>query len=194
MQGQSIPWTEGTWTHTPAHVEVDGSDLVVTAVEGSDAWRITSYGFVHESEHALIRPLATDTAVEVQFTVDLREQFDQAGIFLRASSEHWVKAGVEYADGLPQLGVVVTDGRSDWSAFPVPTWSRRRATIRASRSGDAITIRAKVDEHALQFVRLLPFDPDVELDAGPFLCAPTRAGLTVRFHSWRTTAPDTALH
>jgi len=191
---ERVTWSEGSWTHEPAQVVADGDDLLVTAVEGSDAWRLTSYGFVHDSEHALTRPLDRETALEVSFTVDLSEQFDQAGLFLRASSEQWVKAGVEYADGTPQLGVVVTDGRSDWSASPVPSWTGRRATIRASWAGDAVTIRARVDEEPFEFVRLLPLDPGVELDAGPLLCAPTRAGLTVRFHSWSVTPPDSALH
>lgn len=176
------------------HVQVDRADMVVTAAAGSDAWRITSYGFVHDSEHALLRPLGMNSAVEVTFTVDLREQFDQAGVFLTASSDLWVKAGVEYADGVPQLGVVVTDGRSDWSASPVSSWAGRRATIRASRRGDAITIRAKVDDGPFQFVRLIPLDPQTVLEAGPYLCAPTREGLRVRFHAWRMTAPDAALH
>jgi regulation of enolase protein 1 (concanavalin A-like superfamily) len=189
-----VAWDQGTWTHAPASVEVDGDDLVVTAVEGSDAWRATSYGFVHDSEHALTAPLEGDRAVEVCFTADLTQQFDQAGVFLRASSEQWVKAGVEYADGVPQLGVVVTDGRSDWSAAPAPSWAGRRVTVRASRSGDAVTIRARVDDEPWVFVRLLPLDPGVRLEAGPFVCAPTRAGLTVRFHSWTTTDPDGSLH
>lgn len=194
MQSRAVPWTEGVWTHPPESVETDGSDLVVTAVEGSDAWQVTSYGFVHDSEHALVAPLAHDAAVEVVFTVDLHEQFDQAGVFLSVSPTHWVKAGVEHADDAPQLGVVATDGRSDWSVAPVPTWSGRRATIRASRSGDAVTVRARVDDEPFQLVRVLPLDPDLDLRAGPYLCAPTRAGLTVRFHSWRTTDPDAALH
>jgi regulation of enolase protein 1 (concanavalin A-like superfamily) len=182
------------WTHPPELVEHDGPDLLVTAVDGSDVWRHTSYGFVHDSEHALVAPLATDMAVEVAFTVDLHEQFDQAGVFLQVSATHWVKAGVEHADGVPQLGVVVTDGRSDWSVAPVAAWAGRRATIRASRSGDAVTVRARVDDEPFALVRLLPLAPDLDLRAGPFLCSPTRSGLTVRFHSWRTTDPDAALH
>lgn len=191
---QAVPWDAGIWTHPPAYATVDGGDLVATAVAGSDAWRVTSYGFVHDTEHALLQPLPADTAVEVEFTVDLSQQFDQAGVFLRACSEHWIKAGVEYADGVPQLGVVVTNGQSDWSAAPVPSWSGRRATLRASRSGDALTIRAKVDGEPYRFVRLLPLDSAVDLHAGPYLCAPTRPRLTVRFHGWRTTPPDAALH
>ncbi len=35
-------WTDGEWTHAPiAHAVVDGA-LVVTAAEGSDAWRTTA--------------------------------------------------------------------------------------------------------------------------------------------------------
>ena len=194
MHERRIPWAEGSWTHPPAAVAEERGDLVVTAVEGSDAWRVTSYGFVHDDEHALLAPLPPDTAVEVTFTADLSAQFDQAGLFLRVSDEHWIKAGVEFADGVPQVGVVVTEGRSDWSASPVPEWAGRRVTIRASRVGDAVTVRARVDEGAWRFVRLLPLDPALPAAAGPYLCAPTRAGLTIRFHDWEVTAPDGSLH
>lgn len=191
---RALSWDEGRWTNRPEHVERDGADLVVAAVESSDAWRVTAYGFVHDSEHALLAPWPDGVAVEVSFVVDLVEQFDQAGVFVRAADDRWVKAGVEYADGTAQLGVVVTWGRSDWSAAPVPDWQGRLATIRASRSGDAITVRARVDHEPWRLVRLLPLDPGVAVSAGPFVCAPSRAGLRVRFTSWAHTAPDAALH
>lgn len=189
-----IPWSDGTWTHPPAASREDGDDLLVTAVEGSDAWRTTSYGFVHADEHALVAPLPPEAALEVAFTADLSEQFDQAGLFLRVSETHWIKAGVEFADGVPQLGVVATDGMSDWSAAPVPDWAGRRVTVRASRSGDAVTVRARVDEEPFRFVRLVPLAPGLAIDAGPYACAPTRAGLEVRFHSWVVAGPDGSLH
>ena len=190
----SIRWGSGRWTHPPAAAVERGSDLLVTAAEGSDAWRTTSYGFVHDSEHALLAPFDQDAAVEVEFTAAFSQQFDQAGIFVRVSETHWVKAGVEYADGRPQLGAVVTDGRSDWSLAPVPEWRDRRVLMRVSRSGDALSIRAAVDGGGLQLVRLVPFAPDLVAEVGPFTCAPTRAGLTIAFHAWRTTSADAALH
>ena len=39
-------WNSGTWTTVPAHVQV-ADDGTGDAVEESDAWRITSYGFVY---------------------------------------------------------------------------------------------------------------------------------------------------
>jgi uncharacterized protein len=189
-----IAWSDGRWTHPPPAAEEDGTDLVVTAAEGSDAWRITSYGFVHDSEHALLAPFPEGSAVEVEFTADFSAQFDQAGIFVRVSPERWVKAGVEFADGTPSVGAVVTDGRSDWSLGPVPTWAGTRVLVRASRSGDALTVRAGSDGGPLQLVRVVPFEAGLEAEAGPFVCAPTRAGLTVRLHAWRRTEPDPGLH
>lgn len=189
-----IDWAAGRWSHAPAAAVEDGDALLVTAVEGSDAWRTTAYGFVHDSEHALLAALPTDRAVEVSFRADFDQQFDQAGVFLRASETNWVKAGVEYADGVLQVGAVVTAPNSDWSVAPVPDWYGRTVTIRVSRTGDALTIRARADAEPLRLVRVVPLDPAVELEAGPFVCAPTRAGLAVRLLSWEVGPPDATLH
>lgn len=185
---------DGTWTTEPQSVDVVDDELHVTAVEGSDAWRHTSYGFVHDTEHALLEPLPADRAIEVAFHLDYREQFDQAGLFLRVSGTEWVKAGVELSDGLPQVGAVVTHGTSDWSVAPVPEWAGKVVTVRASRTGDAVTIRARVDGEAFRLVRVAHLDPDAEVAAGLYCCAPTRAGLTVRFTRYEITEPDMALH
>lgn len=189
-----IKWADGSWTHAPVSASEEDGALVVEAVEGSDAWRHTSYGFVHESEHALVVPFPQDQAMEVEIAVDFAEQFDQAGIFLRQDEEHWIKAGVEFADGLLQAGAVVTWPRSDWSVAPVPAWNGHRVTVRASRTGDAVTLRARRDDEPWQFLRVVPVPETAELTAGPLVCAPTRAGLSVRFLSWRLTDPDESLH
>ena len=146
----------GRWTHPPVAAVLGDGTLMLTAAEGSDAWRHTSYGFVHDTEHALLAPFAVGTAVEVEFTAGFAAQFDQAGVFVRASEETWVKAGVEFADGQLQLGAVVTDGRSDWSVAPVPGWLGSRVLIRVSRGDDALTVRAAVDGGALQNASLPP--------------------------------------
>jgi len=189
-----IAWASGRWTTPPSRVRIDSDGMFVTADEGSDAWRTTSYGFVHESEHALLAPLDDGQAVEVAFRVDLPEQFDQAGVFLRADAENWIKAGVECSDGTASLGAVVTRGMSDWSLSPVPEWSGRIATVRASLSSGAVTVRARIDEEPWRLVRVAPLDPGSAVSAGPFCCAPTRAGLTVQFVRWRITAADPELH
>ena len=189
-----IKWSEGTWTNKPAGIR-DDDGLLVEAVEGSDAWRQTSYGFVHDTEHALLREWPVSTAVEVDFVADFAQQFDQAGLFIAGEdSQHWVKAGIELSDGILQLGAVVTNPKSDWSVAPVPDWNGKTITIRASRTGDAVTLRARAEGGDWQFMRVFPVREQAQLKAGPMVCAPTRAGLQVRFTGWRLDEPDAGLH
>lgn len=77
---------------------------------------------------------------------------------------------------------------------PVPEWDGRRVTIRASRQGNSIIVRARVDDEPLRLVRVIPLPPETQLEAGPMVCATTRAGLMVRFTSWCTGAADPSLH
>lgn len=194
LESDIIPWTVGTWTHAPATHTPDGSHLIVTAVEGSDAWRHTAYGFVHDTEHALLTPLAVGEAMEVSFRAPWSGQFDQAGVFVRADDEHWIKAGVEYADGHLGLGAVVTDIRSDWSVGYADDWVDAEITVRVSRWADAVVVRARADDGPWRLVRVAPFDGTHAASAGPFLAAPTREGLTVTFTRWTRSAADDALH
>jgi regulation of enolase protein 1 (concanavalin A-like superfamily) len=185
---------EAQWLNRPVDARVTDAGLLVTAAEGSSLWRETSYGFTHDSGHGLLAPFADGTALEVSFLLDFGEQFDQAGVLVRADERTWTKAGVEVSDGLPQLGAVVTRGLSDWSVAPVPEWAGREVTVRASRSGNALTVRARADDDPWRLVRVAPLDPGADLVAGPFCCAPTRAELTVRFTRIVSTTADASLH
>jgi regulation of enolase protein 1 (concanavalin A-like superfamily) len=133
-------------------------------------------------------------AVEVAFRCELSGQFDQAGAYVRFDDEHWIKAGVEHSDGVDMLGGVVTMGRSDWSTGPVPHWSGQVVTVRISRAEASVTVRARFDAAPYQLVRVAPTPPGAAAQAGPFLCAPTRAGLSIDFLGWRETEADAALH
>lgn len=191
---QPQSWSQGSWVGAPAPAHEDGDRLVVEPPHGSDLWRITSYGFVHDDAPALLAPLPDDRAVQVSFVLHGQEQFDQAGVLLRADEEHWIKAGVEFADGQLTAGAVVTAGVSDWSSGPVPAWAGREITVRASRSGDAVTVRARCGDAPWQLLRVAPIDPELPWRAGPFCAAPTRAGLRVEFTAWSTGPADASLH
>lgn len=189
-----IRWDRGTWRNPPVRVVSDGPHLQVTAAEESDAWRHTSYGFVHDSAHALLAPLGAEGAVEVSFLLDYAEQFDQAGIYLHVSQSVWIKAGVEISDGTPQVGAVVTREVSDWSVAPVPEWKDREITVRLSRSGNAVTIRARAGDEPFRLIRVAPLSETASVEAGPFCASPTRAGFTVTFTRWVETDADVSLH
>ena len=170
---------------------------MVGAAEGSDFWRTTHYGFVHDDGHGLLAEWPADAAVEVTFDAStLTGLYDQAGILLFVGDEQWVKAGLEVSDGVLHLGAVVTNGVSDWSMAPVPDWANQFVTIRASRSGelgDDITLRARAETSGWRTLRVAPF-PAAAASAGPMVCAPMRGDLEVRFTAWALAPEDADLH
>ena len=190
---KSISWSEGIWTRPPVSQTSKDNCLIVEASEGSDWWRTTSYGFIHDDGHALLREFPQDSSIEVSFILNFGEQFDQCGILLRSDEENWIKAAVEFSDGYPQLGSVVTQTRSDWSTGRVPEWIGKEVTIRVSRTGDAIAIRARADDD-FRLVRVAPLDSKRSWKAGPMLCAPSRAGFVATMTSWCAGEPDKELH
>ena len=190
---KNVAWSEGSWTREPVSQSQEGAVLTVEAAAESDWWRTTSYGFIHDDGHALVKDFPNESSVEVSFILDYTEQFDQAGIFITADNENWIKAGVEFCDGFPQVGAVVTQTKSDWSVAPVTEWMNKEVTIRVSRSGDAVTVRAGINGD-LRLVRVAPLDPTRTWSAGPMFCAPTRAGLKVTFTKWSEGPADLELH
>lgn len=199
---QRIPFdaADAHWTREPVAQHLGDERLTVEAAEGSDWWRDTAYGFRHDDGHALLRPWAPGTAVEVCFALTgFTEQFDQAGLFIAVDDSTWLKAGVEFADGHPQLGAVVTVGASDWSTGRLDEASGRAVRVRASRIADSVVIRARIEDAGgknsgdWRLVRVARF-PHTDARIGPMVCAPTRAGLAVTFTDWRETAEDAALH
>ncbi len=189
-----IEWADGTWLNAPPSAEASGTALIVTTADQSDFWNRTGYGFVHDNGHALLRDFPAHTAMEVEFSAAWTHEFDQAGLFLYADPEHWVKAGVEFADGVLGLGAVVTDGMSDWSIGHVPEWMSARIRVRVSRTEDAITVRARAGNEPWRLVRLAPIDSTLTWSAGPLAASATRSGLRVTFHTWETSSPDESLH
>ncbi|MDF9854393.1 regulation of enolase protein 1 (concanavalin A-like superfamily) [Paenibacillus sp. PastF-1] len=190
-----VDWQDGIWSNEPHSVAEQNGKLIVQAVEGSDYWQKTMYGFQHDNGHALLAAWTEGTAVEVSFDAgSLTELYDQAGIMLWHSPLQWIKAGVEINDGVPHIGAVVTDQYSDWSLSPVPEWAGQIVTIRASRLKDAVILRARTGAHPWRTIRVARFPYTGEVQAGPMLCAPTRPGLRVEFTSWISTSPDTDVH
>jgi len=186
-----IGWDTATWLNEPADVRPDGADLLVTTGAETDFWRVTSYGYVNDNGHALLADLPVGSAVEVTYVADLTELYDQAGVLVRVDANTWLKAGTELSDGMTQLSTVVTHGMSDWAQQPVPEWQNRPITLRVSRVGDALTVRARVADEPWRMIRLAPLSPDAVATAGPYCCTPTRAGLTVRFTRFAIHPADT---
>lgn len=197
MSRRRIPWDRGSWTNEPVAAVVDEhGHLHVEAVEGSDYWQKTMYGFENSNGHAYLTPWKPSDAMEVTLRLDAFDgRFEQGGLMVWHSPTKWIKTGFELNDGILYIGAVATDEYSDWSLFPIPQgWMGQELTMRASVIEDAIMIRARVTESNWVTLRATRFPYADALQAGPYLCAPDSKGLKIRFVDWALTTADEDAH
>lgn len=182
-----MDWSAMSWLNPPAKASHDSAGLHVIADENTDFWHGTYYGFQHHNGHFLHQPAPREFSLETAFRADFSQQYDQAGLMIRADATHWVKCGIEYVGGTVFLAVVVTNGMSDWSQMPLPGYDGQ-LRLRLTRLRDAVWVQYLAGE-AWRMLRLAYFPPDLSVDAGVMCCSPSRAGLQVLFENMALTPP-----
>ena len=180
-------WDKMHWLNPPANAVSEGSGLLVTTADQTDFWHGTYYGFQHHNGHFLHQAASGDFSLETAFRAAFSQQYDQAGLMIRADATHWVKCGIEYVGGTAHLAVVVTNGMSDWSQMPLPDYDGQ-LRLRLTRVRDAIWVQYLAGE-VWKMLRLAYFPPELTVDAGVMCCSPSRAGLEVVFEKMALTPP-----
>ncbi|KAI0386081.1 hypothetical protein F5Y04DRAFT_115600 [Hypomontagnella monticulosa] len=103
--------------------------FMLEALSGTDIWRkppstdVWNVPITHTSSG----PLKKFQSARVTFWADWTERYDQAGLVLvprhKSSTvtppEKWIKTGVEFYFGKPQLSTVGCDRWADWSVAPL---------------------------------------------------------------------------
>lgn len=176
------------WLNEPETWEGDVDHLTLTTGDKTDFWRETFYGFVRDSGHAWLTPVSGDFTASASFKGVYQELYDQAGLMLRIDETHWIKAGIEYTDGLMHFSVVVTRGVSDWSVIPLHAASTDTAVFaRITRHDDAVRVQFHLGDGRWQMARLCPFPADEAL-VGVTACSPERKGFQAGFRDIRVGA------
>jgi uncharacterized protein len=171
-----------TWLNPPPTAHVDTEGLTVTTGQSTDFWRETFYGFIRHSGHYLAHPVTADFTARVTVTADYQALYDQAGLMLRLSDTHWIKAGIEHTDGQPVFSTVVTNGHSDWATLPL-SFPASPITLRLTRHDEAIRVDLQEPSGHWRLARLAYLPPGPAM-IGPMACSPERAGLTVTFTNY----------
>ena len=122
------PNAPDTWKLLP-----DGG-LWVKPMAQRDFWSRTFYQplLVKHDGQVLVCPVeANEATLSLAFTLIPKAQFDQAGAMVLVDEKTWVKAGIEYCDGVPRLSCVVTnEGFSDWSTQSWKEWDGNCTSLR----------------------------------------------------------------
>ncbi|WP_189001570.1 DUF1349 domain-containing protein [Deinococcus roseus] len=169
-----------TWLNAPLHWQETSDTLTIQTLPDTDFWQVTHYGFQRDSGHAYLQTVQGDFDYTLTFTGQYRDLYDQAGLMLRVNENLWLKAGIEYLEGVHQLSVVVTRDFSDWSVSPVPE-ALQSTTLKLSRRKEAITIEGGVNGGPLQLMRMLYFPEVPAVQIGPMCSSPTGQGFEVVF-------------
>ena len=172
------------WLNEPASWQRTGDVLRVSVDPGTDFWRTTGYGYVHDNGHIYGEQLPGDLDVSVRVRGAFANQYDQAGIMLRADEQTWLKTGLEFFEGRPRLSTVLTMGCSSWMVADLPPGTDE-VTLRVSRRGDAVEVRYAAGDGAAELAALVFMPPGREMFAGIVCAAPEGGGFTVAFHDLR---------
>jgi len=171
------------WLNPPPAWRTEGERLFVTTGDKTDFWRITHYGFIRDNGHFYHQPCPGDAAAEVTVRGDYRILYDQAGLMIRADAENWIKAGVEFTEGIAHLSVVVTRGHSDWSVVAMPE-ATAGVRVRLVRRGGTVEVSFAMPGREWQMARLAPF-PEGPASIGLMCCSPERAAFEAEFEGLR---------
>ncbi|HEY3599168.1 MAG TPA: DUF1349 domain-containing protein [Paraburkholderia sp.] len=176
------------WLNEPANWKRDGESLQVTTDHATDFWRETHYGFIRDTGHCYGARTAGDFSAQVHVHGQFASLYDQAGLMVRIDARNWVKAGVEFTDGVLMMSSVLTVGQSDWAV------GSRIACVdgfwlRASVAKGVLRMQFSTDGASWPLLRLATFPVAGSYFVGPMCCTPERAGLVVEFTGFQVSAP-----
>ena len=144
------------WTREPSASLVSPARIEIVTKPHTDLWQRTYYHF--RNDNAPVLQMTTGEqyfSFIVKTEFDSKVRFDQCGVALYLDSENWLKASIEYEDGVIQhLGSVVTNhGYSDWATTEIPA-DVRSMWYRLSRRGSDFRIDCASDGEAWRQMRI----------------------------------------
>ena len=179
------------WTRPPERYHITPERIEITTQPHTDLWQRTYYHFCNDNAPVLQMETGEpyfSFVVKTDFA-DSKHRFDQCGIVLYLDSENWLKASVEYEDGVFQhLGsVVANDGYSDWATTAIDggirtMWyrlSRREDDFRIECSRDGIHYSQMRICHMRRGGGVIRF--------GLYACSPEDSSFTAVFSQMRMT-------
>ncbi|WP_446470370.1 DUF1349 domain-containing protein [Xenorhabdus stockiae] len=181
------------WLNEPALWQRQDNALSVVTDNKTDFWRDTWYGFQRHSGH-VFGCYVDDLLIKEGFTFQLciegrfEQLYDQAGVMLLVDEQHWLKAGIEYADGKATIGSVLTAPYSDW-AMGIFSGNSEKFWLRLTYQEGAIRLQYSTDGKQWSLLRLSPFTISQHngqrVFVGAMCCSPEREGLQVKFSEFK---------
>jgi len=181
--------TARTWLHQPEHWREAGDTLTATAPPGTDYWRVTHYGFIHDNGPFRYQQRSGNFEAKVRVAAKYHELYHHAGLMIRIDDQNWIKAGIELLNGKQSVGAVVTREFSDWSVLPLAD-DPAFLWLRLQRFHDTVQVSHSRDNQRWSMIRLAYFPPQVTVSIGMMAAAPGKQALEVTFDHFSITPLD----
>ena len=167
------------WLNEPAVWREEGDTLHVDSDAGTDFWRRTHCGEIHDNGHLYYMNVTGDFTAEARLTGDYHDLYDQSGLMVRLDEKCWLKCGIEYVDGVWHVSAVVTREWSDWSMILLP--GADHVSIRVKRQGSAFDIYYATGGGDYVMYRQTFLTEHPTLKVGMMSASPTGKGFTAQF-------------
>ncbi|XP_049882370.1 uncharacterized protein LOC126378194 [Pectinophora gossypiella] len=191
---ENITLNDFRWVNEPSEWSLRDNALEVTTDNNTDFWQKTYYDFHRNTGHIFGVEIVDDFTFTACIEANFTTLYDQAGLMIYVDEKHWLKAGIEYNDGLPMIGSVNTNEVSDWGTG-VFTGNPRKFYLRLSKVDKVVCVKYSTDNVTWTLLCLAPFAKADKYIVGPMTCTPQREGLKVKFSDIKITEPaDDILH
>lgn len=171
------------WLNEPSQWSQTDAQILVKTSPKTDFWRVTHYNFIRDTGHFYFEQVDTNFDLEVTIRGTYHDLYDQAGIMIRLDDRHWIKAGIEYVDGVQYLSAVVTRDYSDWSVMPLSP-APESLRLRVERRQEAIQLAYFAQDATFKQFRLAYFPP-VPVQVGVMCASPEGDGFEVAFEQYQ---------
>ena len=174
------------WTREPDTYSIMDDRIEITTQPHTDLWQRTYYHF--RNDNAPVLQMETEEkyfSFTVKTEFESKHRFDQCGIVLYLDSENWLKASIEYENGIFQhLGSVVTNhGYSDWATTEIDG-SIHSMWYRLSRREDDYCIECSADgEHFSQMRVCHLWEGGGKIQFGIYACSPEDSSFKATFRN-----------
>ncbi len=172
------------WYNKPATWCGNEESLNFIVEPDTDYWQITHYGFKRDNGHFYYAEIMDGFEANVKLTGKYQELYHQAGLMIRIDEKNWIKAGIEFVEGVQNLSAVVTRQFSDWSVVPNKS-NPTSIWLKLVRKDDYVEISYSFDGSIYQMLRLAYFPPNVHVQIGMFAAAPGKESFAVTFEVFK---------
>ncbi|KAK2031554.1 hypothetical protein LX32DRAFT_584621, partial [Colletotrichum zoysiae] len=119
-------------------------NFTLSAPPDTDVWKKPPSHNVYSAPTKAVptKSLSQFRSAKITFSADWSEQYDQAGLILTFDSlsgreRRWIKTGLEYYNGTPQLSTVSCHTWADWSIAPLAAFGDTKSvTVLVEKAQD----------------------------------------------------------